>query len=82
MSKSTQMNSDSDEGDRRRPQRDVIDVAPRDLVVAADDQDQQRADQRQEGDDGEDRPVAHREPHAANISQVISAATPISMAKA
>ena len=63
-------------------QRDVVDVAPRRLVVAADDEDEQRADERQEGDDRRGSASGHRRPHPANISQVISAATPISMAKA
>ena len=48
-----------DEGDERRPERDVIDVPPRRGPVAANGEDEQRADQRQEGDGGKDRPVGH-----------------------
>ena len=70
------------EGDQRGPQRDPAGVAFLRLVVAAHHHDEQRADERQEYGDGEDRP-AHRQPvRAANMNQVMSAATPISMAKA
>ena len=49
--------------------------------VVAQEGDEQRAGERQEGDDGEDRPARH--PCApANMNQVMNAATPISMAKA
>jgi hypothetical protein len=51
------------------------------LVVAAH-IDQQRADQRQEGDDGEDGPSPSSLASPPNMNQVIKAATPISIAKA
>ena len=70
------------EGDERGPERDPAGVALAGLVVAAQHQDEQRADQRQEGGDGEDRPARHQCAPPANMNQVISAATPISMAKA
>ena len=55
----------------------------RGLVVAARQQiDQQRADQRQEGDDGKDGPGRHHWPPTPNMNQVIRPATPISIAKA
>jgi hypothetical protein len=46
--------------------------------------DEQRAEQRQEGDGGEDRPaIAHGlSPPPAKMNQVIKRATPISMTKA
>ncbi len=49
--------------------------------IVAQEGDEQRAGERQEGDDGEDRPARHQ-CGPANMNQVISAATPISMAKA
>ena len=52
------------------------------LVVAAADIDHQRAEQRQEGDDREDGPGCHHWPPKPNMNQVISPATPISIAKA
>ena len=74
--------SDTSEGDERGPERDPARVAldgirssPRSTT------DEQRADQRQEGDDGEDGPARHQRT-PANMNQVISAAAPISMAKA
>ena len=44
--------------------------------------DQQRADHRQEGDDGENGPGCHHWPPTPNMNQVIKPATPISIAKA
>jgi hypothetical protein len=70
------------EGDQRGPQRDPARIAPRGLVVAAADIDQQRADYREEGNDGENGPGCHYWPPTPNINQVISPATPISIAKA
>ncbi len=49
--------------------------------VAARQKNDQRADGGQEGDDAEDRQVAHRRPPVA-MNQVASATTPINMAKA
>ena len=77
---------EQDERDRKRdqggPQRDPARVAFLRLAVAVHQHDEQRTDQRQERRDGEDRPT-HRHPaRAPNMNQVISAATPISMAKA
>ena len=69
-------------GDQRGPQRDPARIAPRGLVVAAADIDHQRAEHRQEGDDGEDGPGCHHWPPKPNMNQVISPATPISIAKA
>ena len=43
--------------------------------------DEDRADDRQESDDGKDRPARHQ-CGPANMNQVMKAATPISMAKA
>ena len=61
----------------------IAGVAVRALALAAHEQDQERADQRQEGDGGEDRPVDQsRAALPAKMIQVTSAATPISMAKA
>ena len=50
------------EGDQRGPQRDPARIAAGGFVVAAADIDQQRADQRQEGDDGENGPGCHHWP--------------------
>ena len=69
-------------GDQRRPQRDPARIAPRGLVVAAADIDHQRAENRQEGDDGENGPGCHHWPPKPNMNQVINPATPISIAKA
>ena len=69
-----------DEGESRRQQRDVADVAPRQFVVVFDHRDQDGTDERQEGDGREDRPAHQFTP--PNIVQVTSAATPISIAKA
>ena len=44
--------------------------------------DDQRTDQRQEGHDGEDRPGCHYWPPTPNMNQVMSPATPISIANA
>ena len=44
--------------------------------------DRQRADDRQEGDDRKDGPGCHHWPPKPNMNQVISPATPISIAKA
>ena len=67
-------------GDERRPQRDPARVAHARFVLV-EERDEQRAGERQEGDDGEDRPARH--PCAPeNMNQVMKAATPISMAKA
>ena len=52
------------------------------FVVAAADIDQQRADHRQEGNDGENGPGCHHWPPKPNMNQVINPATPISIAKA
>ena len=69
------------EGEGRRQQRDVADVAPPDLVVVPDQENQGRADERQEGDRGENRPIGHQR-ELPSIIQVTSAATPISIANA
>src|SRR5262249_38693110 len=70
------------EGDERRPQRDPARVAPFGLTVAAHHHDEQRAEQRQEGGDGEDRP-AHDPPiRMPNMNQVTGAATPTGLATA
>jgi hypothetical protein len=48
------------EGDKRGPQRDIARIAEGALVLPAEEPDQKRAEQRQEGDGGEDRPaIAH-----------------------
>ena len=60
---------------------DHADVARRAGALVPDQQDQERTDQRQEGDRGEDWPVGHQK-LLPSIIQVTSAATPISMAKA
>ena len=70
------------EGNQRGPQRDPARIALCGLVVAAADIDQQGSDHRQERDDGEDRPGCHHWPPTPNMNQVISPATPISIAKA
>jgi hypothetical protein len=49
--------------------------------VVAQHGDEKRAGERQEGDDGEDRPARHQ-CGPENMNQVTNAATPISMAKA
>ena len=81
LSKPIQIEQRDDEGDDRRQQRDHADVAARALALVADEQDQQHADQRQEGDRRQDGPIGHQK-LLPNIIQVTSAATPISMAKA
>ena len=51
--------------------------------IVAQESNEHRARDRQEGDDGEDRPARHQWiPLANNMNQVTKAATPISMAKA
>ena len=70
------------EGDQRGPERDPARIALSGFAVAAHQHDEQRADERQEGGDGEDRPAHHQPTPPANMNQVMSAATPISMAKA
>ncbi len=52
------------------------------FVVAAAEPDEQRADQRQEGDDGEGWARSSSVRPRPNMNQVMSAAAPISMAKA
>ena len=72
-----------DEFDQRDDQRDPAGVARHGLVGTAGQQNRGRAGQREEGDDAED--MAQKEAHGALpaiMNQVISAATPISMAKA
>ena len=81
LSKFHQISSETRKVSTVVAERDVADVARRAALVAADEQDERRADQRQEGDDGEDRPVVISAA-PANIIQVTRAATPISMAKA
>ena len=71
--------------DQRRPQRDKARVARDHRLVAARDQDEERADQRQKGDEREQRPVAHGLMPLAQCGsryQVTNAATPISITKA
>ena len=68
------------EGEQCGPQRHPARVAQARLVVAQEG-DEQRAGDRQEGDDGKDRPARHQ-CTPANMNQVTKAATPISMAKA
>src|ERR1700744_698019 len=70
------------EGHERGPQRNPARITPCGFVVAAADVDRQCADQRQEGDDGEDRPGRHYWAPTPNMNQVMSPATPISIAKA
>jgi hypothetical protein len=55
---------------------------PSEAVIAATDIDQQRAEGRQEGNDGKDGPGCHHWPLARDMNQVINPATPISIAKA
>ena len=69
------------EGDDGGRQRRPAHVAHGDGVIAADDQDEQRPHQRQEGGDGKYRPAGHQ-CAPPNMYQVMRAATPISMAKA
>src|SRR5262249_54568030 len=71
------------EGDQRRIERHPARVAALGHAIAAHQYDEQRTDQRQHQDDKDDRP-AHHHPAPPNLTmnQVISAATPISMAKA
>ena len=70
------------EGDQRRPQRDPARIALLGLAVAAQHHDEQRAGERQEGRDGKDRPAQHQPAPARTMNQVMSAATPISIANA
>ena len=77
---------DQDERDRksdeRRPHRHPARIARAGLVVAQE-RDEQRPGDRQESNDGEDRPARHQcTPTPENMNQVTKAATPISMAKA
>jgi hypothetical protein len=69
------------EVDHRHRKRGGPDVAPRHVVIAADHPDEQRTDQRQEGERGEDIPAGHQWT-PANMYQVISSTSPIIMAKA
>jgi hypothetical protein len=67
-------------GRQRSPQCDPARIVHARLVLV-EERDKQRARERQEGNDGEDRPARH--PCAPeNMNQVMKAATPISMAKA
>ena len=76
---------DQDQRDRKRdqrgPERHPAGVA-RAVFIVAQEGDEERAGDRQEGDDGEDRPAGHQCGPPANMNQVTNAATPISMAKA
>ena len=69
------------EGDQRRPQRDPARVVERRLAFAAQDEDQQRADQRQDQQAGKDPRAGHQR-IPPNRYQVAMSATPISIAKA
>ena len=61
---------------------DEAGIARDSLALAAQDHDHQRSHDRQEGDDGKDWPGCHYWPPKPNMNQVISPATPISIAKA
>ncbi len=67
-------------GDQRRPQRDPTRITPGRFIVAAADIDDQRAEHRQEGDEGENRPGRHHWPPKPNMNQVISPATDVPVA--
>ena len=69
------------EGEQRREQRDPARVSLGRLALARQQQDEQRADQRQRQDAGEDPGAVHRVT-PPNRYQVVSAAAPSSIAKA
>ena len=71
----------SNEDDEARPERDIARIARDNRFVPARQQDEQRADQRQECDDGEPGEIGHGL-FPTTRNQVISAATPRSMANA
>ena len=70
-----------DEGEDRRQQRDVQDVAAAERGVTTGQQKQSHADQRKEGDRRENGPIGHQR-ELPSIIQVTRAAMPMSIAKA
>ncbi len=70
-----------DEGEDRRQQRDVQDVAAAEAGILAGQQQQRHADQRQKGDRRENGPIGHQK-ELPSIIQVTRAAIPSSIAKA